>query len=470
MTFALPLPRVVRRVPGFRSGEPWKQVFAVVSYLLVIAFATTGVLEGLSPRVEVSKALANGGFESGSVGWNLSADAVIDNSQANAHSGKSSLKLVAKAPWQASIQAILVTPGQPYNFTGWGRATASDGHFSIFTYGSNGDLLGTPFDRTFPGSRNWIEISAVYVPPAGAVQAQLLLQNSSAGTFWFDDITLRPGNNALDNSGFEAGVESWKLPEQAFIDAVPAHAHSGNHALELRATAPWQETYQSVTVIGGHSYSFTGWGSSATSGGHFSLLSFDINQVRIGSFDRVFAGIGGWQYVSGVYVPPPTAVRVDVALQSSTSGTYWFDDVDFGPTNNLVDNGNFEFGPAGWKLSAETTVNSSAAHSGHNSMRLAADAPWEGASQSIPVTDGQTYLISGWERSGSDGGHLTIISFDTNDREIGERVDLTLRATNGWVLFVTSYRPPKGTTRIDLWLQSSAPGVFWFDDIAMAVK
>ena len=48
--------------------------------------------------------LANGSFELGGTGWNLAAQASLDTNAADAHSGNTSLKLVATAGWQGTWQ------------------------------------------------------------------------------------------------------------------------------------------------------------------------------------------------------------------------------------------------------------------------------------------------------------------------------------------------------------------------------
>ena len=136
----------------------------------------------------------------------------------------------------------------------------------------------------------------------------------------------------LANRGFESGTAGWTLDPHASLDANPADAHSGSGALKLVATAAWQPTAQYVPVVAGQSYAISGWIRSASGVGFVTLISSNVNWVEFGPhLDLTAAGTGGWAHVSGTYVAPAGAVRVWIGLQSSGSGTFWFDDLSLTP-------------------------------------------------------------------------------------------------------------------------------------------
>jgi len=133
--------------------------------------------------------LTNGGFEAGAAGWNLAPQASIDTNPADAHSGNNSLELVATGPWQLTRQTVSVTPGQSYSFTGYGRSSNSGGLFVLEGHDATGAAvsdLGLPF----AGSGSWIGVATTYTPPANVVSLVVYADESAAGTFWFDDISL----------------------------------------------------------------------------------------------------------------------------------------------------------------------------------------------------------------------------------------------------------------------------------------
>src|SRR5438093_5801383 len=98
----------IRRIPGFRSGEPWKAIFAAVGYCLVLAFAIDAAVDANGPPPGPTRFLRNGGFESGASGWDINIHATIDSNRSDAHSGSSSLMLTATAAWQSTSQAVIV--------------------------------------------------------------------------------------------------------------------------------------------------------------------------------------------------------------------------------------------------------------------------------------------------------------------------------------------------------------------------
>jgi hypothetical protein len=272
--------------------------------------------------------VANPSFEMGSVAWNLVPQAVIDATAANAHSFTNSLKLIATGAWQGSSQFIPVTAGQPYAFSGWGKSSSGGGDFTLISYIANGVEVGSHLDVTFPGAGIWVQVAATYVPPLGAVQVGIYPQSSGAGTYWFDDLTLSPTSNLIANPGFEMGSAGWNFVPQAVIDATAANARSGANSLKLIATGPWQGSYQIIPVTASQSYAFSGWGKSSSAGGDYTLISFDINGLQVGShLDVPFNGTGSWVQVVATYTPPIGTVKVAIFPQSSGAGTYWFDDL-----------------------------------------------------------------------------------------------------------------------------------------------
>jgi hypothetical protein len=141
----------------------------------------------LSPT---SNLVSNGGFELGSVGWNLAPQASIDTNPANAHSGNSSLQLIATSPWQGSAQYVAITAGQTYNFTAWERSTTAGGMLSLASFDSNWNQVGSQVNFVFSATGSWTALTGTYVAPAGAVRVGVMAQSSRTGTFWFDDIGL----------------------------------------------------------------------------------------------------------------------------------------------------------------------------------------------------------------------------------------------------------------------------------------
>jgi hypothetical protein len=132
----------------------------------------------------------NPGFESGSANWQTNASATIDTNPADAHSGNNSLQLLALLAWQGTWQNVAVTPGKSYTFSGWERSTSSSGYITLASYDANWAQIGPSQSLVFAGNGSWTFLSGTYVPPTGTVNVGIGLQNDSAGTYWFDDISL----------------------------------------------------------------------------------------------------------------------------------------------------------------------------------------------------------------------------------------------------------------------------------------
>ncbi len=159
------------------------------------------------------------------------------------------------------------------------------------------------------------------------VSLTVYADSSAAGTFSFDDLSLTPTTNLLSNGGFELGLAGWNAASQATIDPNPASAHSGNNALQLVATGPWQTTWQTVAVSPGQLYSFSAFGRSGSSGGLFVLEGHDASGAVVSALGLPFAGSGSWVGVATSYKAAASVVSLTVYADSSAAGTFSFDDL-----------------------------------------------------------------------------------------------------------------------------------------------
>jgi hypothetical protein len=285
------------------------------------------------------------------------------------------------------------------------------------------------------------------------------------------DATFTTHTDLLSNGGFELGSTGWTLAPQTIVDSNPADAHSGNNSLQLVATAPWQAARQTVSVTPGQAYSFSGWGRSSSSGGYLVLHGYDVNWNQVSSFYLSFPANGSWTALAMTYTPGPGEVAVSVLPTSSAIGTYWFDDVSLTPTSNLIFNGGFELGGAGWSLAPQTTVdtNPADAHSGNGSLQLVATAPWQVARQMVPVTPGQSYAFTGWARTSSAGGYLVLHGYDAPGNQVSS-IYLPFPASGSWTALSTTYTPGPGEVYVAILPTSSGAGTYWFDDFSLSQK
>ena len=419
---------------------------------------------GLTPTKD---SVANGDFELGGAGWSVAAQAAIDSTPADAHDGFNSLELVATAGYQGSRQWLALTPGQRYSITAWGRSSVAGGLYSLVSYDSAGFRLGFT-NYTFPGTGDWTSVAGTFAPPPNTARVALFAESNVAGTFWFDDVAVTPSTDMVANGGFELGSAGWTLASTAIIDTNSADANSGTNSLELGATAANQVTVQSVAATGGQAYALAAWGRSSTSGGEFTLASYDANGIRLGYANYFFPGSSSWAPVAGVFVAPANTVRIAILLESTAVGTFWFDDVSLKPTNNLVANGGYELGATSWTLSPTAAVdtNPTDANSGNNSLELVATAGYQASRQSVTVNAGQSYNFTAFGKSTSGGGEFTLVSYDATGLRLGY-TNLPFGGTGAWLPVIFTYVAPANAVRVSITAQSTLAGTFWFDDIGL---
>ena len=179
------------------------------------------------------------------------------------------------------------------------------------------------------------------------------------------------------------------------------------------------------------------------------------------NYSRVSPSGSAWTQVcytvnSGDYT------TLTLVLQNRTAGdggTYYFDDFSFvGPEpveqpdepenpvpevkNNLVENGNFETGNKnGWETHQSTTISADAAYTGYYGMNLKGNGGWGGMlNQSVAVTAGQSYQVSMWVKTLSNGVNVQIM-----DGNGGTKLGSTWFTKTEWTYLTYSVTPSTNT-------------------------
>ena len=157
---------------------------------------------------------------------------------------------------------------------------------------------------------------------------------------------------------------------------------------------------------------------------------------------------------------------VDGANQSASST-----DATFTTTAapNLITNPGFESGTTGWGMNTFASIDTTPAnaHSGNNSLKLTTMLAWQGTWGSVAVTPGKSYTISGWERSTSSSGYITLVSYDANWIQLSTGPSLIFAGTGSWTTLSGTYVAPLGAAYVQVGLQSDGAGTFWFDDLSL---
>lgn len=187
-----------------------------------------------------------------------------------------------------------------------------------------------------------------------------------------DALTNQYRSELLVNGGFESGTASWSTGGPGTLTAV-ADSHSGNGAVKATGrTATYSGMQQTVTAKldaqGAGRYYLSGWAKFATGSGtvRITLRTKDKSgkpdhtasvSAPVGT---TWTHVGGWVDVTWDMSLPllDTDFKVDQKLDTlnaalvqvdtpNTTADFYLDDVRVGD-GNVVANGNFEQGVAGW--------------------------------------------------------------------------------------------------------------------------
>ncbi|HET9270018.1 MAG TPA: hypothetical protein VFO31_17705 [Vicinamibacterales bacterium] len=178
------------RMPRRLTAALALAVAVAANGLLSAVLSATTLLGGptaLSPLTAGLNRLANGDFEAGATApWSVGAGWSID--RRTAHTGSRSLRREAGA---STAKVTLALPAGTYRFSAWVK-TQNLGGGARLRFDAR-----LAADRWFateiaPGTANWREyaVSDVVMPEPATVSLSLEADDGTAGTAWFDDVTL----------------------------------------------------------------------------------------------------------------------------------------------------------------------------------------------------------------------------------------------------------------------------------------
>jgi hypothetical protein len=198
---------------------------------------------------------------------------------------------------------------------------------------------------------------------------------------------------------------------------------------------------------------------------------YDAGGNYVAAHDVPFAGTGNWVFVTETFTASPNEVSAQIQGTSSQVGTFWFDDLSLTPSNNVITNGGFEVGSAGWTLAPQVSIdtNPADAHSGNNSAQLVSTGPWQVIRQAFAVTPGKAYTFTGWGRSNIVGGYLIVRGYDAAGNAVAS-LDLPVAGTGSWVSVTGIHIAASNEVSVQVQATSSISGTFWFDDLSLTAS
>ena len=214
----------------------------------------------------------------------------------------------------------------------------------------------------------------------------------------------------LTNGDFESGLSGWRTLRGT--ESITTDAVSGSSALEIGGTS--RGVRQTLSAVAGETYRLTGSGKT-TSGGNTTvgITFYDQAGDRVGGRARKVRSTDWDEFVIEQEAPAGTqSVRV-WAYKSNDTGSFFLDDLELNtgtveppeppvPGAQLLLNSGFEAGLNRWQTyqGTERAVNSGA-FAGTRALRLSTAG--SGARQIVDAIAGETYEISGYAKSSSDG-------------------------------------------------------------------
>lgn len=236
------------------------------------------------------------------------------------------------------------------------------------------------------------------------------------------------GINLVDDGGFEAGTTGWNSWNGSSLSAVSTQAHSGSQSM-LAANRPDAAGFAAYNltskVAGGTTYAVSAWAYlTGSTNDTVRLASKVACQGQTDTYPWIQNNTAvvpaTWTQLSGNLIIPAgcTPTDVEIYFEGTTAGVdVYIDDVKvIPPDNNLVVDGGFEAGTAGWSSWNGATLAAVAtqAHSGAQSMQAtnrSNDAQFAVYSLTGKAKTETNYAVSAWVLiNGSGNGTVRLAS------------------------------------------------------------
>ena len=225
------------------------------------------------------------------------------------------------------------------------------------------------------------------------------------------------GVNLIADGGFESGIAGWSAWNGSSLSATSTQARSGNQSMLATGrpdTAQFAVYSLNGLVTPGTTYAVSGW---ALIGGEAT------DTVRLAAKVECAAGTapeghntfpwlhnntgvvpGTWSQLSAnLVIPDCDLVDVAIFFEGTTAGVdVYLDDVAVvAPSSNLIADGGFESGTAGWSAWNGSSLSATTAQARSGSQSLLASARPNDAQFAVYnltglVEPGMTYVVSAW--------------------------------------------------------------------------
>ena len=291
---------------------------------------------------------------------------------------------------------------------------------------------------------------------------------------------LYDGELALQQKGdYEQELSGWRALRGS--ESITTDAVSGSAALEIAGTS--RGIRQTVSAVGGETYTLTGSGKTSSDGNtSIGMTFYDASGNRLaGKAQKVRAS--SWDDFSIERIAPDGTHSIRVwAYKANDSGSFFLDNLALNsgsseppipPTDGseLLANAGFEAGLSQWKkYTGSESTTSTGVFEGTKALQLTAAG--SGARQILDAVAGETYQISGYGKKSSDGYvGFGITFYDANNQKInGSGAGRSVNSAD-WRLYESEAVAPDNARFVRFWVyKANGNGQGFLDQLSLTTE
>ncbi|GEM_PF-6578502 len=199
---------------------------------------------------------------------------------------------------------------------------------------NNGKIWGVSYGRAdwYDGQRPRLVIT--FGKPGTTYPSPIQLGSTTSTS-----VATTASKNKLTNGAFRYGIVEgianttyWQDPGQVYVNGRnlalmqkvgDVNPNTGNPALRFICAVAWKQIHQTATgLVGGRSYTFSGWFKGSAPGVKSDVrLNFkNASGTSLGSGQAVYSGSGNWEKIKLTRTAPAGTVICDVDVFNDTAG------------------------------------------------------------------------------------------------------------------------------------------------------
>ncbi len=265
----------------------------------------------------------NGGFESGTDGWQAWGGASITASNRARSGDQSGLLTNRTGTWQGPVYDLLsdVAAGGTYQVSAWGliEGAAEDTmNITVKTACADGEESYHQLDATSVNDTDWTELQGgIVLPDCELTQVFLYFDGPAAEVdIYLDDVVVTgtapaAPQNLVSNAGFEEGLDGW-ISWGGNLSVTTDVAHDGSQsALLVQRVGNWEGPVYDLLSSGleaGKTYAVSAWGRIAGASSDSMTITLKVT-CEDGSSDYLWGGAADvtdsdWNEISGTVTVP----------------------------------------------------------------------------------------------------------------------------------------------------------------------